>query len=95
MMEEATAGRSESSAWLCAVKSRGVSSAAACGTGGPQRARNSRTRASFPELRAGGGSGAHRLIWNGAADSPRTVSTHSRICDGLKSSAPHAPMPPP
>src|SRR3982750_3309484 len=92
--DETMGGEGLNSASHCAEKSYGAALAASAGPSGPHFARNARTLASCCALRAGGGSGIHRLIWNGPRLFARTSSAHAEISAGCISSAPHAPRPP-
>src|SRR5690242_281203 len=94
MIDEAIAGRTARSASHWDAKSGGTASAASAGTGGPHRARKSRTRASCCRSRCGAGFGTHKLICKGPSVSRRTASAQPAISDGDMSKAPHAPAAP-
>src|SRR5207253_10061851 len=62
IIDETAAGAIRSNAWHCSAKFGRAISPASSGTGGPQRDKNSRTRASCERSRSGDGSGIQRLI---------------------------------
>src|SRR5260370_493614 len=68
MTDETIGGPADSIASHCAEKSGGVASPASDATGGPQPARNARTRASCSGSRLGAGSGIQMLSWNAPAE---------------------------
>src|ERR1700677_3737716 len=94
MIEETTVGFSSRNVSQCSFMSGGAASPAVAATGGPQEARNSRTRASASASRRGGGSRIHVLSWNAPPLAERNCSTHARMAGGWLTTAPIAPIPP-
>src|SRR5579872_2755564 len=94
MIDETTGGAAARNASHWRSKSGGLASPASGGTGGPQPARNRRTRSSAAASRTGGGSGIQRFIWNDPLLPPRNSADQAAMASGELTSPPNPPMPP-